>query len=170
MDQGFSAQALTKKTHPEGRPSIYRGAGGAKKSDCRMQQICNNYLLASRLRRGEGGGAAWGGPLDFAGERYNKCNGVPGYPQGAPYQDTDGPAKPCHGRGRACPCPGFSVDSPRHRIRQQSPLWSPAVSALAKNLLLKASLEPLQMAAALCTRALCLDVGQAWPCFSDIWR
>ena len=40
--------------------------------------------------------------------------------KGHPYHETDGPATPCHGRGRACPCPGFSADSPQHRIRQQS--------------------------------------------------
>ena len=39
--------------------------------------------------------------------------------KGHPYHVTDGPAKPYHGRGRACPCPGFSADSPPNRIRQQ---------------------------------------------------
>ena len=41
MNQGFSAQALTRKTHHK-----HKQAGGAKKVDCKMQQTCNRLLYA----------------------------------------------------------------------------------------------------------------------------
>ena len=42
MNHDLSTQALTSKTHHE-----YKQAGGEKKLECKMQQTCNIYLLAS---------------------------------------------------------------------------------------------------------------------------
>jgi hypothetical protein len=48
MNQKLSAHALTRKTHPERRPSIYRGANGAKKITVQdatdlQQSFTNNF-------------------------------------------------------------------------------------------------------------------------------
>jgi hypothetical protein len=40
MIQSFRAQVLIRKKHHE-----HKQAGGGKKLDCRMQQICNKFFL-----------------------------------------------------------------------------------------------------------------------------
>src|SRR5258708_29777424 len=56
---------------------------------------------------------------------------------------TGGPAEPSSSRDRACPCPGCDAASPRNRIRQQSPLWSPVVEKSEKEMMYSSPGNPM---------------------------